>query len=288
MKKIKLKCIPAILAVSALALLPACAVQSGPGGKVHVGIDNAELLGQQLGKFTLADGSEGTLRVHNGRYSIKLEKYFKVISIANALSARVVRTESVGGRTLVVIEKSERNCKQKTQLYSIQGSEVLAWDFGDCTSSPVIDIGADQATFDFVQSRRTARLTYREGRLFRSEIATVASNESTGVATITDAKKAAPDNAAAKKATSPTPNPPQKPLSQSTPTAAIDASSPRYVPGPPLKVGSVEGRELNLPVITRPVEKKPTLSPTARPENLPKALEFPAQEQKPVRIVLDK
>lgn len=258
-------CVGSVLALS----LVGCAVQTLPGGKMQVGIDNAELLGQTLASFRLADGSEGRLRVLGGKYSIKLQKQFQVVDIARATMVRVASANEVGGRTLVVLEKSEANCNFKTHLLAIQGSEVLSWDFGDCRTQPLAAIAADQATFDFVQAQRTTRYTYRDARLTRGEF----SNTANGYA---------PNSA--------------------YPAAAVDASGPRYVPGPPLAWSSPQARPASSATAgandAASVASSPRKAPVAatsvtaaaRPAALPSAkqMDFPVQEQKPVRIVLDK
>lgn len=264
--------------VAAICALAGCAVQSGSNGKVQIGIDNAELFGQEIGRFTLIDGSEGTLRTFNGQYSIKLAKYSKIVAIDRAVRARVVRVNTVADRTLVVLEKSERNCNYKTQVLSIRGAEVLTWDLGDCNTRPAINANPDAVTFDFVQPHSTARFTYHDMRIFRSDFPTAVAPPS--------AAASGRDPLSAARA------PDAKPA---TP-GAMSTASPRYVPGLPLEVASlkeanpapanpqvastVEARTDSVtPVAVRPVH------PTAP---LPKPLDFPVTEQKAVRIYLAK
>lgn len=217
------------LALLGLMALSGCAVQNGPRGQVKFGLDDAELFGQTVKSFKLADGSEGRLRMLGGRYSVKLQQQLKVVPIANATLVRVVSSREIGGRTLLVLEKSERNCAYKTHLMSIKGGEVLSWDFGDCQNRPQATAYTDQATFDFVQPRRTVRYTYRDARLTRGEFAT----------------------------------PTSLPAKTSPPPAAPPTAS--------------------MPDRTRSRATAPKPAPPAPP----RALEFPTQEQKPVRIVLD-
>lgn len=233
--------------------LSGCAVQSGPRGQIHVGLDDAELFGQVVDSFRLPDGSEGKLRLLAGRYSVKLPRQFKVVPIANATRVRVVSTRQVGGRTLVVLEKSERNCASKTQLMSILGAEVLSWDFGDCQNQPETAADEQQALFDFVQPRRTVRYTYRDARLMRGEF----------------------------------PTPPSAP--PELPAPADPASARRHQPGPPVNAGTPPRRPAAAPggnaaTATAPPTPRRALPPAPTPAPRP---EFAAQEQKPVRIVLD-
>lgn len=220
------------MALLGLVTLSGCAVQNGPRGQVQFGLDDAELFGQTVESFKLADGSDGRLRVLGGKYSVKLQQQLKVVPIANATLVRVVSSRQIGGRTLLVLEKSERNCAYKTQLMSIQGAEVLSWDFGDCQNRPQATAYTDQATFDFVQPRRTVRYTYRDARLVRGEFAT--------------------------------------PIDLPAATRPSPAEPP----------------SASLPDRKRPQAMAPRPAQPAPPAP-PRAMEFPTQEQKPVRIVLD-
>jgi hypothetical protein len=258
-----------------LVVVSGCAVQTTRTGHIQVGLDNAELLGQTLASFNLSDGSEGRLRVLGGKYSVKLQRQLKVVDIPNATMVRLVSASLVDGRTLVVLEKAERNCDYKTHLLSIQGAEVLIWDFGDCRTRPITSVQADQASFDFVQPQRTTRFTYRDARLMRGDFPTM--------------PVAAPGT----------------PPSPAAPAGPVNASLHRYVPGPPVAAsrlaggagsyeamtGSVTGGTSATPPARSPAPPRPTAQ-APRPQPTPptpvKGLDFPSQEQKPVRIVLDK
>ena len=243
--------------------LAGCAVQKGPGGKVAIGIDNAELLGQTVASFKLNDGSEGRLRVLAGKYSIKLQQWFRVVDIPNATAVRLVSSDSVGGRTLLVLEKTDRYCAYKTQVMSIKGADVLIWDMGDCRSRPEISIHEDQAFFDYVNGNRTTRFIYRDAALLRGEFSTSAI---------------------------------RRPAASSMAPASGPESGPRYVPGPPIAVTQPRGAaQSSTPPTNTASAPRPSLgrtnpSPNSR-ATLPepaRTLDFPTQEQKPIRIVLDR
>jgi hypothetical protein len=282
-KTVGWRCLGIVLVSGLVSGLAGCAVQALPGGQLQFGVDNAEILGQTLSSFQLVDGSEGRLRVLGGKYSVKLQKQFKVVDIVNATMVRVASATDVGGRTLLVLEKSEPNCNFKTHILAIQGAEVLSWDFGDCRSQPITSIGSDQAVFDFVQGRQTTRFLYRDARLMRGDY---------------------PTGAAANAPNAPSP-------------ATADTNGRRYVPGPPVawgnqpavpaanstagasSVASVASSPTSPKVATKPApastipnNTNPVASavnaqrPAAPPST--KAMDFPVQEQKPVRIVLDK
>jgi hypothetical protein len=253
--------------------LSGCAVQTLPNGELHFDLDDALLFGKTISIFKLVDGTEGRLREYKGSYSIKLQKELKVLNIPYATMARVVSATEIGGRTLLVLETSERNCHIKTHLFSIKDSEVLSWDFGDCRTQPQVSIGADRATFDFVQAKQTTRFTYRTASLMRSDFSNSAAEL---------APKSAPS------------------------TASGVANTPRYTPNPPAVANNQPATSAsnstdssNNLVNKTSLQKTPAKTATPanssavaspQPATLPsaKAMDFAAQEQKPVRIVLDK
>ncbi|MDM8359529.1 hypothetical protein FP568_21835 [Pandoraea pnomenusa] len=152
--------------------LGGCAVTKNSQGNTVYGIDQASLFGTVVDTFKLADGSEGNLRRSNGQYSLKLERYMRVLPLQNAITARVVRNEVIGDRSVVVVETQERNCPFKYVLYAIQDSDVLGWTFGNCADRPRADL-IDQGralVFDFPGNGRLVRHTYTDSRLLQSAI----------------------------------------------------------------------------------------------------------------------
>ena len=248
-----------VAALSAVAMLAACAVQELPGGRVSVGVDDAELLGHTEATFQLADGSQARLRLYNGQYSIKLEHYLKVIPIEQAQLARMVSGYKVAGRTLLILEKSSSNCPYQTQVISIHSSEALSWDVGDCLSQPKIQVAPDQATFDFAQGDRTLRYIYKDNRLVKGDLF--------------NPVYAGP-----------------------TPVAPASAEpSNRYVPGLPLKADGVfAGTSTPTPAPTSAASATAVAAKPAAPRPAPAVAHraaapvFAPQEQTAVRIVLDK
>lgn len=251
--------------VAALTLATGCAVKKNQAGHIEFRLDDAELLGKVVQTFRMPDGSEARLRVLNGRYSIKLQKQLTVIPIDNAAQAEVKSVHQVGNRALVLVAKSTAQCGYQSQLVAIQDLEALSWDFGDCFHAPEARTYPDSATFDIRQDNgSTTRFTYQDGKLMRGAFQGT---------------------------------PPGAPPAGAAP---VPAGAPRYVPG--LPSGAVAGDKPAAnkvapatPVKAAPVaESKPAATPaktTSAPRSAPapaKALDFPTQEQKPVRIILDK
>lgn len=256
---------PTNLILFCAAFMGGCAIQTDRRGELQLQVDGAELFGQTVKIFNLPDGSEARLRVLDGKYSIKLQRYLRVIPIENATEVKVRSTAVIDGRGIIVIEKAERNCGIKTQLLSIKEAEVLGWDFGNCQSTPKMSLYPEGATFDFAYPRSTIRYTYKNAKLVR--------NEYNGT----------------------------PPALQADGAAKVASEAPRHVPGPPSApderrpaghtVHAADASDAKPVTRGKPSPTRNTPS-TPRPLRVPApaptpAMNFPAQEQKPVRIVLD-
>ena len=163
-----------IAGVAAGMLLTGCAMTPNGRGGVMVGLDTAELFGTPLSTFRLRDGTEGTLRKDpKGKYSIKLSQAFRVVPLANAITARVARVENVGERTVVIVETQERNCAYRYEVLAFQGTDVLQWTVGNCKDRPRVELAADgkSLNIDFPNYNRLARMVYTDSRLLNASVA---------------------------------------------------------------------------------------------------------------------
>lgn len=249
-----------LVAGAVVSGLAGCAVDQGANGQIQFKVDQAELFGTQVARFAVGT-DEGTLRVSNGVYSIKLRDRLRVITLVNAVSARVVRVDAVADRTAVLVERAERGCGRKYQLFSIRGGEVLSWEFGDCVSEVQVAAQGADLTYDFARDRHLTRFTYRDMRLLRADAvipppappapALIAGDRFVpGLPTAIEHASAAPARIAA---------------------APASATSPAPAPAP----------------AGRPTARTASAAPPAPAPQ--KALVFaPAAEQTPIRIVLDK
>lgn len=246
-------------------IISGCAIQKDRSGALKFEVDEAAILGNILQTFRLPDGSEARLREANGRISLKLQKQMTVIPIENAVLAEARSVASVGGRTLIVVTKAMPGCTYTTQLIAIQGLEVLTWDFGDCTHAPTMQVVGDTAFFDHRQDNgSTLRFIYQNGRIGRTNISSQ---------------------------TQPSTTPPVGTVSNPA-NVIVPLGAPRYRPSLPVeasrseRTSSTEAAPRNntaSSVTARPVASTRPASPSPA-----KALEFPTQELKPIRIILDK
>ena len=162
------------MGVAAGVLLTGCAMTPNGRGGVMMGLDTAELFGTPLSTFRLRDGTEGTLRKDpQGKYSIKLSQAFRVVPLANAVTARVARVENVGERTVVIVETQERGCAYRYEVLAFQGTDVLQWTVGNCKDRPRVELAADAKSLniDFPNYNRLLRMIYTDNRLLNASVA---------------------------------------------------------------------------------------------------------------------
>ena len=163
-----------IAGVAVGVLLTGCAMTPNGRGGVLVGLDTAELFGTPISTFRLRDGTEGTLRKDpQGKYSIKLSQAFRVVPLANAMTARVARVENVGERTVVIVETQERGCAYRYEVLAFQGTDVLQWTVGNCKDRPRVELAADAKSLniDFPNYNRLSRMIYTDNRLLNASVA---------------------------------------------------------------------------------------------------------------------
>lgn len=238
----------------AVAILAGCAAQANRAGKLQLSIDEAELLGQTLHSFRLVDGNEGRIRRLGDAYSVKLQQYLRVIPIAKATAVAFVDARPVGGRTLLVLNKSERNCAFKTQIMAISGAQVSGWDFGDCATAPKITYADSLVHFDFNYRGRGTRYTYADGKLMKGEPPK------------SDSSVAEPADA--------------------DPVARLADDMPRFSPPPPIPLGTSRTAAVphTLPPVSRPALKKTSLPTTPAKPNLV----FKEEQKATIILILDK
>jgi hypothetical protein len=282
------------LATAAALTLGGCAVQQGRPGQIKVGLDIPEMLGERLAAFKLADGSEGHLRVLAGQYSIKLQRYLKVVDIKPAQAVRLLRTEYFGDRTVLVLEKSNGNCTSRMELLLIRGSDISSWDFGECREPLQIERDGDALYFDRVAGNRLERIVYRDERMVR--LRPVALNAPAPTAGMPSAPGV------------PRPTVRTRP---GDPPPIVDAATQRHTPGPPIPAADFKAAMSSEPFLpevrtaqapapataNRPAPapaqtarprteaaERPQAAPPPRPRGLPGEV---AEDMQPIRIKLE-
>ena len=156
-----------LMSATVLALATSgCAVRHEKNRTI-IGLDSAAVLGTERASFTLADGSAGALRHLGDNYSLKLDKYFKVIPLGPARLMELAGVQTVGDRSVLVINRLEKNGCIKTSVLAIRGSEVLSWLItpDDCKSLPEISSADNRLLLSYSGSR----FVYDNGRLIEQK-----------------------------------------------------------------------------------------------------------------------
>ena len=152
--------------VALLAIVSGCAIQQG-NGRITFRPDEPEIFGETVSTFRLGDGSEGSLRRYQVKYSLKLHNKFKVIPIEGA-DAHIAHVQNLGDRTVLVIDKQTSFCAGKTDVLSIKGGEVFMWDLGSCSVAPRVSFAGDSAAFDFQRiDGSVLRFLYQDARMYQ-------------------------------------------------------------------------------------------------------------------------
>ena len=195
-----------------------CAVSQDAKNRTRFALDTAAILGTELARFTLTDNSEGTFRKLGDAYSLKLEKFQKVIALGNARQGRLDRGFQIDGRTVLVIHMQTNDGCIKTQLLSIRDSQALHWQVtpSDCKSIPTVTLNKDQLVLSYSGSR----FVYAEGQLAEEKI-----TEQATTRTPPRPAPAAQEPRVARKA-------PSKPAPSAAPAPATPASTPAQAARP--------------------------------------------------------
>ena len=266
------------LACSAL-LMTGCAVQVDKRGKVVLSPDTAAVLGTEHASFKLADGTSGTLRSLNGDYSLKLERYFRVIALGKKQDVRLASVVQQGERSVLVLHLvDERSNCLSTMVVSMLGSEVRQWGLpsGNCRVLPELDLSDGRLALRYADHA----YVHDNGKLFRVKISPPETTAQPQPSKAPTPRSEAPQRRASPGSnTRPstatvrnTPAPPSAPVPAST---AVSRSVPVSVPAP--VVATATGAVAS------------ARSAAQQRANLPGKLDFPSSgvEEKATVIVLD-
>lgn len=162
-----------ILCIVTCSLNAGCAINVTPWGHVNFGFDNAQLYGKTESSFMLPDGGSVTLRKLNNDYSLKIDRYFRVVSIGPGIKAKILSTSKVGDYSLVWVEKQMGNCVNRclysTVLIAIKGFEVKVWEINGEDDVPYITVTPTAAAIDVpgvTSSAKSKRYVFSEGQLY--------------------------------------------------------------------------------------------------------------------------
>lgn len=170
----KLSSIPPRLVMVMMSCVTAgCAVSVNPWGQVNFGFDDAMISGKEESSFVLPEGGTVTLRKLKNNYSLKINSYFRVVSIGSGIKARILSTSKVGDYSLVWIEKQMGECVNRclysTMLVAIKGFEVKVWEINGEDDVPYITVTSNAAAIDVpgvASAGKLKRYVFSEGQMY--------------------------------------------------------------------------------------------------------------------------
>ncbi len=156
------------LLVLALILgLSGCSVRYDKKGKILFNTDLASVLGNEVGQFTLADGSTGALRELNGRYSLKCSNLMIERPLEGISWARIINQYHIEGHTLLLLKVATPSCPAQYRLVDLQNTRSQEWAFtGVCDTGPEINASADKLQLNFTTGNRVEQFNWQHGEVY--------------------------------------------------------------------------------------------------------------------------
>jgi len=161
------------LLVLALVLgLSGCSVRYDKNGKILFNTDLASVLGNEVGQFTLADGSKGALRELGGRYSLKWSNLMIERPLEGVSWARIINQYHIEGHTLLLLKVATSSCPAQYRLVDLQNTRSQEWAFtGICDIGPDITASADKLQLNFKTDNRIEQFNWQHGEVYHRRLA---------------------------------------------------------------------------------------------------------------------
>lgn len=158
--------------VLALVLgLSGCSVRYDKDGKILFKTDLASVLGNEVGQFTLADGSTGALRELNGRYSLKWSNLMIERQLEGVSWARIINQYHIEGHTLLLLKVATPSCPAQYRLVDLQNTRSQEWAFtGICDIGPDVTASADKLQLNFTTENRIEQFNWQHGEVYHRQL----------------------------------------------------------------------------------------------------------------------
>lgn len=151
--------------------LSGCSVRYDKNGKILFNTDLASVLGNEVGQFTLADGSTGALRELNGRYSLKWSNLMIERPIEGVSWARIINQYHIEGHTLLLLKVATPSCPAQYRLVDLQSTRSQEWAFtGVCDTGPDITASADKLQLNFLTGNRIEQFNWQHGEVYHRRL----------------------------------------------------------------------------------------------------------------------
>lgn len=160
------------LLVLALILgLSGCSVRYDKNGKILFKTDLASVMGNEVGQFTLADGSKGALRELGGRYSLKWSNLMIERPLEGVNWARIINQYHIEGHTLLLLKVATSSCPAQYRLVDLQSTRSQEWAFsGICDIGPDVTASADKLQLNFKTDNRIEQFNWQHGEVYHRRL----------------------------------------------------------------------------------------------------------------------
>lgn len=145
-----------ILMLSATVLgISGCAVPPNTQHRTGVVVSGQNTGDIENARFTLVDGSIGTLRNAGDDYILKFEKFSRVIQLGKAQSMQLEQTVRINDSVVLVINNVQKNGCIKTSLFAIRANEVQDWHVvsSNCKVVPRIEFNNAKIVLNYPSSQ---------------------------------------------------------------------------------------------------------------------------------------
>lgn len=219
-----------LLVLSLALALNGCSVRYDKNGKMLFNPDLASVLGNEVGQFTLADGSTGALRELNGRYSLKWSNLMIERPLGGVSWVRIINQYHVEGHTLLLLKVATPTCPAQYRLVDLQNTRSQEWAFtGICDSGPAVTASADKLQMNFTLDNYIEQFNWQHGEVYHRRLPLQQPKsvpKSSGKKASSSRK---PKSTSAAKATRRTPVKAEAPLPPKVAQPALDNSLPTEV-----------------------------------------------------------
>ncbi len=160
-----------LLVLSLALALNGCSVRYDKNGKILFNPDLASVLGNEVGQFTLADGSTGALRELNGRYSLKWSNLMIERPLGGVSWARIINQYHVEGHTLLLLKVATPSCPAQYRLVDLQNTRSQEWAFtGICDVGPDVTASADKLQMNFKFDDYVEQFNWQHGEVYHRRL----------------------------------------------------------------------------------------------------------------------
>lgn len=160
-----------LLVLTIVLGLSGCSVHYDKSGKILFKPDLASVLGNEVGQFTLADGSKGALREMNGRYSLKWSNLMIERPLDGVNWARIINQYHIEGHTLLLLKVATSSCPAQYRLVDLQNTTSQEWAFtGICDTGPEVTPGADKLQINFTTGNTIEQFNWQHGEVYRRRL----------------------------------------------------------------------------------------------------------------------